>query len=287
MIVDRITMVVTDRDAVAKCWQDLLLAEMVGERRSALLGGDATMLAFGSSLLELVQPDGDGAAAESLSRAGGRSHLFAAGIAVSDLMALRANLLAHEIAYEVDDGQLLLFPDAVGIDGLHLTVNGMQARPKVGLVDYLYEATLLTDQVDQVCDQVKTVLNNNGDAFVPIQSDKFGYAGQLTLFRPGHLHRIEVIHPGKPGTTMQRFHQKFGQSLYMAFCESGDILEIERRALDMGAGVTVDRPADRADDQMPDQLWLHPAALGGMMLGVSRPTRAWNWSGAPDRVQPV
>lgn len=287
MIVDRITMVVTDREAVAKCWQDILQAEVVGQRYSALMGGQASMLAFGSSLVELVEPDETGVAADSLSRAGGRSHLFAAGIAVSDLMSLRANLLAHEISYEVDDGQLLLFPDAIGVDGLHLTINGIQARAKVGLADYLYEATLLTDQVDQVCDRIKTVLNNNGEAFVPIQSQKFGYSGQLTLFRSGHLHRIEVIHPNKPGTTMQRFHQKFGQSLYMAFCESEDILEIERRALDNGAGVTVDRPADRADDQMPDQLWLHPSALGGMMLGVSRPTRAWNWSGAPERVQPV
>jgi len=49
--------------------------------------------------------------------------------------------------------------------------------------------------------------------------------------------------------------------------------------------MTVDRPVDRAATLSADQLWLHPPALGGTMLGISRPTMAWRWSGHPERVE--
>lgn len=280
-------MVVADAAATANQWQKLLDAAVLEQRRSDLLDANITRLVAGSSIIELAEPDGTGIAADALSARDGRNHLFSGGFAVLDLAAFRAKLLAAEIPYEVDGDQLMLFPDATGVEGLRMTVNGIQPRVRTGLVDYLYEVTLLTDQVDDVCRQVKAFTGNSGDAFVPISSEKFGYRGQLTLFRSGHLHRVEVIHPDKPGTTMQRFHQRFGQSLYMAFCESPDILEIERRALEFDLGVTVDRPEYRKNDQMPDQLWLHPSALGGMMLGVSRPSRAWHWSGAPERVKAI
>ena len=52
-------------------------------------------------------------------------------------------------------------------------------------------------------------------------------------------------------------------------------------------GITIDRPEGRADDQPPDQAWVHPPTLGGVMLGLSRPTMAWQWSGHPERVEEV
>jgi hypothetical protein len=51
--------------------------------------------------------------------------------------------------------------------------------------------------------------------------------------------------------------------------------------------VTVDRPEGRRPDQSPDQVWIHPPTLGGVMLGVSRPSMAWMWSGHPERVTPL
>ncbi len=75
--------------------------------------------------------------------------------------------------------------------------------------------------------------------------------------------------------------------MYMAFAESSDMLAIEQKARDRGAGITVDRPEHRGSDKTADQLWLHPAALGGMMLGLSRPTTAWQWSGHPERVEKI
>jgi hypothetical protein len=45
---------------------------------------------------------------------------------------------------------------------------------------------------------------------------------------------------------------------------------------------------DRLQLAVPDAntLFLHPSALGGPMLGLSRPTQAWQWSGHPERVEP-
>ena len=33
-----------------------------------------------------------------------------------------------------------------------------------------------------------------------------------------------------------------------------------------------------------DGLWIHPGALCGLLLGVSRTTVGWEWSGQPARV---
>jgi hypothetical protein len=73
----------------------------------------------------------------------------------------------------------------------------------------------------------------------------------------------------------------------MAFAESAAMTKIERAANSVHAGVTVDRPATRASSLTADQLWLHPPSLGGMMLGISRPTMAWRWSGHPERVTDI
>jgi hypothetical protein len=73
----------------------------------------------------------------------------------------------------------------------------------------------------------------------------------------------------------------------MCFAESHDLLAIERRVNEIGAGITADRPAGRRAGQSADQMWVHPPALGGVMLGLSRPSMAWTWSGHPERVRAI
>ena len=131
----------------------------------------------------------------------------------------------------------------------------------------------------------REVFNLDQSHFTTITSDTFGYTGVLTLFREGALHRFEVITPTDMTKTMGRYYTRERASFYMAFAESAAIADIERMAQVSKAGITVDRPATRADSLPADQLWLHPPALGGMMLGVSRPTMAWRWSGHPERVE--
>lgn len=84
---------------------------------------------------------------------------------------------------------------------------------------------------------------------------------------------------------MGRYHAREGACLYMGFGEAPDLLGIERQIQE--GGVTVDRPEGRTAYQSPDQIWIHPPTLGGVMLGVSRPSMAWMWSGHPERVIPL
>ncbi|WP_439816403.1 hypothetical protein [Zavarzinia sp. CC-PAN008] len=283
--IDRTVLVVPDRAQAAARWQTLLEAQPEWEDRSALLQARRTRLRLGEGLVELLEPDGTGPVDDALRARG--AHLFAAGIATPDPAALAAGMAARGVAAVAEHEQLHLSPQALGIPGLRLVVSAEVERPAVGLVDFLYEATLLTADVDGAVARLVDVLGLDPAPHVPIASDTFGYRGVLTLFRPRILHRFEVIDPWKPGTTMRRFFERHGHSLYMAFGEAAAIATIEERVRTAEQGLTVDRPDGRDPGLPPDQLWLHPPALGGMMLGISRPSMAWSWSGSPERVMPL
>jgi hypothetical protein len=155
----------------------------------------------------------------------------------------------------------------------------------VGRIDTLYEVTLLTADSGRIVERMADLFGLNAGHFAPISSKKFGYSGVLTLFHPDQLHRFEVITPATNATTMGRYFERNCASWYMSFAETAEMTRIERTAGEIGAGITVDRPQNRAKDQSADQMWLHPPALGGVMLGLSRPTMAWTWSGRPERVE--
>ena len=57
----------------------------------------------------------------------------------------------------------------------------------------------------------------------------------------------------------------------------------KRRLLDAGATLTP-RAGTVADEH--DGVWVHPKDLHGMLLGVSRTSLAWEWSGRPGLVRP-
>jgi hypothetical protein len=84
---------------------------------------------------------------------------------------------------------------------------------------------------------------------------------------------------------MGRFFARFGEAFYMAFAESHSLAAIEDRAREFGAGFTLAPPKQHRPGGA-DTVFLHANALGGMMLGISRPTQAWQWSGHPGRVEP-
>ena len=148
----------------------------------------------------------------------------------------------------------------------------------------MYEVTLLTDNATNVVAKISDLFDLDVENFVPINSDHFGYDGTLTLFSSDELHRFEVIAPRPGDKTMRRFFERVGTSNYMAYADSDCLLTIEREVEGSGLGITIRRPEERSRDETPDQLWIHPPVLGGMMLGISRPTMAWTWSGHPDRV---
>jgi len=168
---------------------------------------------------------------------------------------------------------------------IRFVVSGETEREPAGDLDFLYEATVLAADQAGAVDRIAELFALDKTHFTTITSDAFGYTGVLTLFREGALHRFEVITPTDMTKTMGRYYAREGASFYMAFGESAAMTKIESAARDIGAAITLDRPATRSETKSADQLWLHPPSLGGMMLGISRPTMAWRWSGHPERVE--
>lgn len=283
--VDRVQLAVPDAEAAARGWIGLLGAERAGEDRLQGLAAKRMRLRAGNGWVELLTPDGPGKIADAVAARG--AHLYAAGVATADILALRKHLEGRGVNAPYEAGQIHLDMADTGIEGLRVVASEDEALDAVGDIDFFYEATLLSKDTGGVTRALNALFGLNDNYYTEIVSEVFGYRGTLTLFDEDKLDRLEVIDPTTEGTTMERYFRKFGQSLYMAFAETRDINLIAERAAAAGAGFTVDRPADRPSHLPSDQLWLHPKALGGMMLGLSRPSMAWSWSGRPERVEAV
>lgn len=279
--IDRAVLAVPDADAAAARWIALLDAEPAGTDSVTPLAARRTRLRVGRGWVELLQPDGAGPVDDAVKGRG--PHLFAAGAASPTLSDLLARLEGKGLDVARFGDQA--FTDAG--EGLRIVLSPDEDLPPVGAIDTFYEATLLVADAATTTARVADLFGLDPAPFVPIKSDNYGYDGTLTLFRPNILHRFEIITPTDPAKTMGRYFGKFGASLYMCFAETDQLPLIERRAAERGDGITPLRPADRPAHLTSDQTFLHPPSLGGMMLGMSRPTMAWTWSGAPERVSAV
>jgi hypothetical protein len=278
--VDRIQVVVADRVSAAAGYRRLLGAVSAREDRIAGLGARRTVLQLGSSEVELLEPDGAGTVADFLARTKGG--LFAAGFAAPDVAQVRAHLTTHGIDAAEESGQLFLSPEALGLPGLRAVISAAIDRPAVGGLRHLYEATLLVDDCATVVARVATVFGLDAAHFVPIRSAEYGYNGTLTLFHPQRLDRMEIITPDQPDKTMGRLFAKRGACWYMCFVEADDLIPIRARLLEHAPT----QWTGPRDTPTVDSLFIHPPVLGGVMIGVSRTTVAWMWSGHTDRVQP-
>ncbi len=281
MWIDRIQLVTPDRARAEASWLRLLDAERLGEDKVGALGALRTTVAVGTSEVELLEPDGAGPVADfAAARRGGG--LFAAGFAIEDVPSLASDLRARGVEFAQHAGQLLLDPAATGASGLRVVVSPVAQRPRVGLIERLYEVTNLVADVSSASGALVETFGLDPAPFVPIRSENYGYDGLLTLFQPGELDRVEIIHPFDGARTMGRFFAKGGPCLYMCYAETDRPAEVRERALEHAAAHwTGPRDGDRPDNQ-----FLHPRALGGVMLGVSRTTWAWSWSGARERIAP-
>lgn len=268
-------------DALGK----LLDAEVLGTGDIPAWGASTTTLGLGQSTIEILTPTGVGPVKDLLSnRAAG---VFGAGSVVADMNAFTARMDDRGIAYTMDGDRCLLLDSALACPALHLIVTEDSGLPAYGgLGDFIYEFTYLVDDADAMSAHIADTFGLDQSVFHPISSSMYGYHGHLTLFRPGHLHRFEVITPNKPETTMGRFYKKFGQSVYMFYLESsmtGAIVErMEKHAPKLWNTTDIPWLKSRAPHG-PDNLFLHPKATGGILIGISATEHAWTWSGDPKR----
>lgn len=281
--VDRLLVATPDAAGAGDSWRRLLGAEDVFREVSPELSATRHVFRIGRSEIEFLEPDGTGPIADALVRRG-RAHVWAAGASSPDplVVATTARSTGAQTA-RVGDRQLVTL--TIEEAPIRFVISPEAERAPVGRLDFLYEATVLAADQTRAVNQIRDAFALDDSIFTRITSEAFGYTGVLTLFRPDQLHRFEVITPIDAGKTMARYHAREGVCFYMGFAEAPDLLEIERRIDPLG--ITVDRPDGRPAEETPDQVWIHPPTLGGVMLGVSRPTMAWMWSGHPERVLPA
>ena len=261
--VDRLLVATPDAAAGVSAWKRVLGAEEV--RRDAVpgLGAIRTVVRAGRSDVEFLQPDGTGPVADALARRG-RAHVWAAGAASPDPAAAARTARSAGARVEAEGDRYHIELEIEGAP-IRFVVSPEAERQPAGRLDFLYEATVLAaDQAGAVA-RIRDAFGLDETGFTTITSELFGYTGVLTLFRPGQLHRFEVITPIDPTKTMGRYHAREGASFYMGFAEASDLTVIEA-AIPVG-GVTIDRPEGRSPNVNPDM--------------------AWMWSGFPERVTPL
>ena len=272
--VDRVQLAVRDRAAAAQTFADLLDAQQVREDESDLLQARRSVLQAGASEFELLEPRGEGPVQAHLQRWG--EGIFASGFATADLSGLSQRLTERGIAWREEGKQVYLEPDAT--PGMRVVLTEEAERSPACLVRWLYEVTNIVDDHEGAAQFYADAFGLDPARFSPIESDRYGYTGQLLLFNPpARLDRIELSQITDPARAMGRFAGRRGQSIYMCYVETDDVAAIIERLKRHEA-----RWAGRSDDANPEGLFIHPASLHGVLLGVSRTNLAWAWSGQPE-----
>ncbi|KKL54824.1 hypothetical protein LCGC14_2261540, partial [marine sediment metagenome] len=275
--VDRMLLAVRDRAAAADTFCAILGAERVRDETSKLLAARRTVVQAGISEFDLLEPAGEGPVATHLERWG--EGILGVGFSTTDLSTLGRRLSERGITHSEEDGRLFIPARPAGgasdqTPGMNIVLSPHEERSPVGLVKWLYEVTNLVDDHQQAAAFYADTFGLDASKFSPIESEQYGYAGQLTLFNPPQqLDRIELSQITEPSRAMGRFHARRGQSIYMGYVETDDVAAVQSALEARGA-----RYAGRTDDPNPEGLFIHPTALHGMLLGVSRTNLAWTWS---------
>ncbi len=155
-------------------------------------------------------------------------------------------------------------------------------RAPVGAIKWIYEVTNVVRDWKAASDHYARIFDLDAAKFSPITSKQFGYTGTLTLFDPpARLDRVEISQITDSNLAMGRFHQRRGDSLYMFFVETDDVGALEQRLQARGSRFA----AHTRDEAGLAELFIHPSAFLGVLIGVSRTEHAWTWSGDPDRAK--
>lgn len=270
--VDRILLAVRDRTEAADTFADILGAEKLREDEVGIYGAKRVVVQAGDSEFELLEPVGDGPVADHLDRWG--EGIFAAGFSTNDLPGVSHALADAGLRYSEEDGRLYAEPDQTR--GMRTVISQAQARDTVGLVSYVYEVTNIVDDHEEAAAFYARAFGLDQSRFHYIPSEHWGYIGTLTLFDPpNRLDRIELTQTTDDTKAMGRYYRKRGQSIYMCYAETPDVSPIIERLEARGARYTP-QPQEPSGG-----LFIHPTALRGMLMGVSRTNLAWRWSGHP------
>lgn len=274
--VDRMQLAVRDRHVAAQAFASIFDAQPIHDDEVKHLGAKRRIVHAGTSEFELLEPSGDGPVADYLAQWG--EGLFAAGFSTKDVSALAQRLTSKGVQYTEEGGQLFIAPDQT--PGLRMVISQEVGHPMVGLMRYLYEATNLIKDHTAAAAFYADRFGLDASRFCPIKSHDYGYKGQLTLFNPPErLDRIELSEITDPAQPMGRFMaRRGGETLYMCYIEVEELAPIAERLSSMGLRFT--RGGENAGNKT--NMFIHPTALHGVLMGISRTNWAWTWSGHPE-----
>lgn len=275
--IDGLQIAAADAEKAGRPWRELLGAEPERSDQIDGLAARRQVLRIGTGRIEILEPLGPGPVQDAVDERAGQ--LFGVVVAVRSLASTRSGLDEIGAAYAEQHGQLFLSAETLGGQGLRMALIEETQRNPVGLISRFYEVTNLVTDFSLATARYAKVLGLDTDIFQRIHDPVYGYDGVLTLFGRDRLDRFEVITPHDETKAMGRFMRRYGPSLYMAFAECQDIEGIEERAGRLGLPFSRD-----VGFRGRHVGFIHPAALGGVMLGISRLEFAWDWSGDLSRV---
>ncbi len=269
---DRIQVVVEDRNEAARRYAAIFGAQPLAEDASSVLGARRTTLQAGESLIDLLTPVAPGPVRDFADRWG--QGLYGVGFATPSLDAIAARLEANRVAFTAEHGALYLGEAPYGMPTV---ITQDIRRQPVGDIRSIYEVTNPVPSWRDAAAYYARIFGLDPARFCPIRSQLYGYEGTLTLFDPPRrLDRIEITETSGGGA-MDRFYRRRGPSLYMCYLETDDVPLLEARLQSMGL------PYAPAEGRPPGtNIFIHPRALFGVLVGVSRTNFAWLWSGRPE-----
>lgn len=283
--VDRILVAVNDLDSAEKNYQDVLGAYQIKDFRSDYLNANVRRMALGSSEVELCAASGEGPVKARLEQFG--EGLIRGGVTTSDLNAFHQYLKDHKVGCVEADGRLYL--ESSDLYNLPLVVSTEPSeshKRAPGPIEFLYELTMvLRSSWKDVATAYVDRLGVKREHMENIDNSRFGYQGALMMFQPQlqKLDRIELSEAHDEAFTMGRFSRKRGDALYMCYVQTDNLADVIHR-LDSRNLPWTGRSAPAPER---DGLWIPPSVLNGVLMGVSRTSHAWLWSGHPERVQPL
>jgi len=271
--VDRVQIVVRDRAEAARAATAVFGAEFVRNDDLKLFGAKRTVCQVGASIIEFLEADGAGRAADFAQQRG--DGLYAAGFSVTDLEEAAALFDRNGVKFERAGDQLFL--DSMTTSGMPTIVSTFQELAPAGAIKWIYEVTNVVADWRAAAERYTRIFGLNFSKYVPIEHADFGYSGTLTMFNaPARLDRIEISQPTREAA-MGQFHRRHGDSLYMFYVESDSVETIADRLTEREGRFTPRK------EGLHDGLWIHPTAFCGVLVGVSRTNVAWRWSGNPER----
>ncbi|HUF54271.1 MAG TPA: hypothetical protein VMR52_10930 [Dehalococcoidia bacterium] len=270
---DRMLVAVHNAAAAAETFAAVLGAKKVSEGDAPQYNARRITVRAGDSDFDLLEPADDGLVATHLER--NREGLFGAGFSTPDFGGIIRTLGEANVSYTETDDELLIEPDQT--HGMRTAIRSSQAKEPAGLIKWVYEVTNIADDHEEAADFYARAFGLDADRFSPIHSTMWGYGGTLTLFDPpDRLDRIEITQTTDDSRSMGRYYARRGASIYMCFVETDDPAPIRER---LDAREARYQPLESGTE---DGVFIHPSALCGILMGVSRTNVAWRWSGRPE-----